>query len=481
MPKRITFQDGTTIEIPDHVDVDQAVDAFISDRMRERGVEENIDVAGAGRAAAREAGMEFIEENPVAGRVASYQAGARNLGRNLAQMALPERVEEKYGVTDQDILGRQELEAPLKEENPMSYLAGEIVPTFAMPVGGGTGAAAARFVDPRARQIIRRALPRALSEGSVLNAGRALAEGSVLGAASAGPENRQSGAMAGALGAGAAHGAGRILSRTLRGAVPHTASARSASAALREAGEDDFIPINLSGSISGDGAAGRWFYDSVMQAIPSASRKLAGQTESLMNRVHRTMIRNAFPKDADRAARIFDDSRTMEEALEKIRSAGLRGKKVAVNVLRRAADTPSGSPTMAQVLMAGKRKLPDAGTRRPFRQLAQDIQRMEKAKAPGEKEILVRTVMYSALRLGNVLSLTMGGRFLASEGFQRFLQGTSWWQRPLAKAASNRNVKDFFEVMGTIIERYAAYEASDIQSEGRAALRQTMERMSNGS
>ena len=188
MPTELDMPNGDVVTVPDGMPIADAIKMYKKAYQDEAGYDpdqkmktpEEID-REAGEAALEAPSRPLMvgtigipSSKDVRNRVAAVGAGAANLGRNLAQMALPQSLEKYAGVSDEDMAKYASRDAPLEEAHPVSYMAGEIAPTLALPYAkAGT------------------MLPRAIGEGAVF------------GAAAAGPENRTAGALGGALLVGA--------------------------------------------------------------------------------------------------------------------------------------------------------------------------------------------------------------------------------------------------------------------------------------
>lgn len=448
MPQKITFKTGDSIIVPDDMDVDDAVDQYVAAYMKRKGVTADPNTKEAGIAAGQQAGKQWMEENPAQGKVAAFQAGARDIGRNLAQMALPRSLEEKAGVGTEQNMAATQMEAPLAEGEPVAHMAGKVVPTLAAPAGA--------------------TIP------------RMAAAGATFGAADAGPESRVGGAVSGGVLGGAIGGAGRVLSRALTGAAPSSRMAERAMETARniKGGEVPFFPLSKSTNLTGEGGATRFIYDKLLANMPSASRRLNAQLDEAGKTTYRNMARQAYPKDSDPAIAALRQGDTMEDAVRagEAAAAGSRAPSGARKVLqdssRRAA---SGNPTMKDIIASANRNFPKEA-QPPLRRMAQEVDAVLSSAVKEEGGLFTRQLMYTMFNVMDLATLTTVSRFLTTKTVQKYLQGTTWWQRPLRKAVKAADAAGIQSVFNDIASRAAI---GGTRKEA-ASLRDTIENEARG-
>lgn len=447
MPQKITFKTGDSIIVPDGMDVDDAVDQYVAAYMKRKGVTADPNTRDAGIAAGQQAGQEWMQENPVQGKVAAFQAGARDIGRNLAQMALPRSLEKKAGVGTEQNVAAAQMEAPLAEGEPVAHMAGKVVPTLAAPAGA--------------------TIPRMAGAGAVF------------GAADAGPESRTGGAVSGGVLGGAIGGAGRVLSRALTGAAPSSRMAERAMETARniKGGEVPFFPLSKSSNLTGEGGATRFIYDKLLANMPAASRRLNAQMDEAGRTTYRNMARKAYTRNADPAIAALRQGDTMEDAVRAGEAAAGAGgnprvRKVLQDSSRRAA---SGNPTMKDIIASANRNFPKQA-QPPLRRMAQEVDAVLSSAVKEEGGLFTRQLMYTMFNVMDLATLTSASRLLTNKSVQKYLQGTTWWQRPLKKAVKAADAAGIQSVFNDIASR----SAIDETGKEAASLRDTIENEARG-
>jgi hypothetical protein len=437
MPRKYLVEGtGDVVTIPDGMSLNAALKRYEAEYMKKRGIKPagqmGAELEGKANAAATDAGNRYMDENPIMGKVAAYQAGAKNLGRNLAQMALPESLEKRFGVSDEDIKSKQALEAPLKERETGMYTTGEIVPSF---VAGAAG---------KIPQLAK-GLPAALA---------AMGEGAVFGGAVAGPENRGKGAVAGAAFGGAVHGAGRVLSRALQGPAPPSAAAQRAMQQGRQTprgGVEPFIPTGMSASKTKEGGATKYVYDKILPNFPSASRRLAEQGDDLVRDTYRNMLRQGYGKHADEVIKKFDETDSLLDAArhgeDLVAQAPVVGSNKIRQVLIESGKQGSrGNPTLKQISSTSKRLYKDV-VDPPLKRMADEMSDLMRG-TPQEGGLGLRKMFFTLVNWSGLFTPGAIARIASSKSFQKYLQGNTWWQKPLQKAmqaGDKRKVQDVLE------------------------------------
>lgn len=418
--KRIRFPNGDSILIDEGVDVDAAVDYYVDQMMKEAGVTAPPNTAALGQQAANEAGAAWMDENPNAGLAASFQGGARNIGRNLAQMALPKSMESRFGVDTQSNQQAAQMEAPLREKAGGMYTAGEIVPTLAVPGSGQAKAGAS---------VLRHAL--------APWAGRSAVEGAAYGAAVAGPENRYSGAALGAAGGAAGSVLAKTLGRLGKGVAPMTEEAKrvlSETAKIKGA-EKPFLPAAVATSLTGEGGATKYLYDSLLYNIPAASRRMNAQKNEVLDTTRRNMLRGAFGAEtgaADAMVRAGSMQRGVDTGISELTEQGLKPGR-APKILEAASRGATGNPTMQQISSHADRIAGGRGKVPPLQDLARSVDAVMNNTSP-EGGLALRHLVNALIRVGNVATLTLVSKGLTTKSVQNYMMGNTWWQKPIQKA-----------------------------------------------
>lgn len=420
MPKIRIHSTGDVLNIPEGADIDAAVAQYEQQytqrygmsvaEKKEADLQQNIETE-------RQRGHdEFMEERPIAGQVASFQAGAKNLGRNLAQMALPKSLEKRLGFTDEDLAESNDLEKNLKEDATAAYTAGEIIPSLA----GGIAA--------KVPQLAARALP------------LAMAEGGTLGAALAGPDDRVQGAVTGAVTAGGLHGAGRVLRRAIDGIAPPSklaASAMQKGAQTPQGGVEPFIPLSRSANKVGKGSKVRHVYDKVLDNFPAASRNLAKQSEDAVKATYENMLRQGYGKHADDVLAKYRDTDSLLDAAkfgEKLvaESPVVGSNRIREVLLKAGESGKRGNPTLAQISGASRTLNAGKGSQ-PLKRMADEMDELT-ARPPGEGNVVLRKVLYGIVNYAGALLPSAAAKALTSKGFQKALMGNTQAQKTLQKA-----------------------------------------------
>lgn len=487
---KLRMPNGDVISVREGFSPEQAIDEWAESIYKEHGYnpEEGTPEAIEARQQATmdAAGQDWAEQNPIEGRVASYQAGARNLGRGLAQMALPQALEARFGVSDEDIKEDTAVEDPLKEAYPGAYLSGEIIPTFAVPTG--RAAATVKKGGETAYQVLKEAARRYATTG----VGRASAEGAVYGAATASPEHRVAGGAVGALGGAAGNVLPRSLSRLGTGVAPRTGQAtRAVDEIKRMGGEEPFIPLNLAAGKTGPGAVTRWAYDAVVPLNATASRKLTKQGEEFGEAGMSAMLRGSYGKKlGNEVADVLRTTGRLDDATlsgnRRIVSAGPTRRGDQRDVLTAAAArADEGTPTFGQIARTSGRMFPGEGSKAPLRQIADDLNALFK-KSGGEPGVAQRAGFYEVMQntFGKLAYFT-GLPLLASKPVQNFLMGNVQWQKALLSAINSGRERGINQVLGKIVREagisgtFEAEEAVEETIDGKT--RQLLEESMNGS
>jgi len=457
--RKLKAPNGDIIEFDDsQMSAEQAVGLWEKSIHQKTGYDPEFKMDVEGKT--REKQQEWMDENPVTAQVASYQAGAKNLGRNLLQMVLPEKYEEQFGVTDEDIKDKQKQEQFLEDEAGAAYLTGEILPTMVIPAGSGAN------LTTRGGQLLSRYLPKALQTGKTLFP-RAAAEGAVFGAATAGPENRTTGALVGATGGAVGNVAGRALSRALTKVAPTSKVAQrvaQAGAQTPRGGETPFIPLSRAAPKTGKGAGTRFLYDSILKNFPSSSRRLAGQSDEVLDTTYRNMIRQAFGKNADDVIKEFGKERNLRDAV--IKGMQLEGTRKTVGgqrmqqVLAEAANKARhGRPSMNQIGDASARLYPDA-VNQPLRKMADDVADVLGATTQ-DGGLALRKGFFKLVDIAGLGLPSAIGRILTKPGVQKFLAGNVGAQKALAQALEQGNAQGVQQIMGRIVREAATHKTFD--------------------
>lgn len=267
--RKVVFENGLEIALEPGETPEQAITRY--EAYKATGYNPNFEAESKARTekAVTDARTQWAEDSPVAGRVASYQAAAKNLGRNLLQMALPQSLEKFAGVTDQDIKRRQAEEQPLKDAYGGAYMTGEIVPTL---VTAGAGL-----------------IPMLAKAMAAYPAIAASVQGALFGAASAGPDDRKTGALIGGITAPL----GGVLNKALRGAAPNSQLADDWYAAWEKANPGKprpFLPLTMTANKVGPGSGVQRAMNWVQQqpgAVGAAREQFANAEKSAMDAIVR--------------------------------------------------------------------------------------------------------------------------------------------------------------------------------------------------
>lgn len=452
------LENGDQFEVPEGMSVEQAFETYKKAKYKMAGVVD-VDTKAAGEQAFREGAEGWLDKKSEGERrVASYQAGARDIGRNLLQMALPESMEARFGVSDPEMRQRQLEERPAQERSPGSFIAGQIIPTLAVPGGGPLrgGVQATKFA--------KAGLPLANALRTTLP--RAAAEGAVFGAATGGPDNRGTGAVGGALAGSAGNLVARGLGKALGGIAPYNRVAKPVAEAGKKMGEEPFIPISRAGRLTGPGGLTRSLYDSILTNFPGSARMLRGQLDDVSRNAMENMIRKGYGDEVGgEVIRAFRQSDNLAEALKVGESMAEGAPGRIRNILTRAAENSTGTPSMREIAQASKRLYPGTSGE-PLRKLAKDMQRLMGEIPKDEKNLGGRTFFQAAASIlsgGGFNALAMG---MATPGFQKFVMGRLPMQQAIAKALETGNMYAVQNTMEQLLRQYTISKAGDKLSEG---------------
>ena len=470
MAKAIQLKNGVVIPIPEGMSAKDTYHQFVKMTYKNFGVKEGINPGAAGEEAARQAGHRYSEVNPAYGRAAAYQASAKNMGRGLLQMALPEQggavdrglssiglpppTEQSMGVSDEDINRTQALEAPVVQDNPKSALAGEIIPSMILPAGTwGTGI-----------QGVKAGLGSTAKYFAKTLGGRAAAEGAVFNAATARPQDRGKAAVAGAAGGYIANRGARLLSRTMgRGLAPITPQARAVqtSAKAIPGGEAPFIPLSKAVAAQGEGSIIRTAYDRILRHFPGPSTQMGRQLNEASDTQIRNMIKSAYPPDvAEAAIAQWRATNSFNEGLKVAEQmVGRKGTREAVGmrkVLHKAAlSSGKAVPNMQNVVTAteqlnkGRAKHLQSLTP-PFREMATQTDEVLGRALPEQGNLGVRNMVFEVMNMAGALVPSLISKPLANQKFQTFLMGNTQVQQQLYKMMQEGNKAGVQQMLGRI-------------------------------
>lgn len=459
--RKFKMPNGDVLTIPEGMSVQDGVRRWKQMHYDEHGYDPNVERPGGAETnrAVNEAGKQFIEQNPVKGRMAAYHAGARNLTRNLANMVLPKSLERRAGVTDQDIRDANNDERALKDNLGGYYLAGEAVTSMA----GGAGVGAAAKAGAGGRMLTQ-----ALSKVPHHQALGTVAGGATVGAATAGPDDRTAGAMLGAVGGAGARVLHKAGSAALRGVAPMAPAARRLQKAMGQTpnGEEVFIPAAAATNPSGKGAMTNWIYNRIMPHFPNASRVTYGQMEEVEQTFVKNLIRQAYGKHADEVIERWKDpaSGRLDDALRY--GDTLLGKsgnftKPARNIIKQAGEQEVHGEVTPKLLGKAARENMGTKTAEGIRNVSDDIIAVVGRTKEGiDKTVIERGLVARATsRAARAVGFGLAARGAASKGFQNFLMGNAKWQRAIEEALNRGNEKGLTMAIERAMAAFMAAEA----------------------
>lgn len=430
---KLKMPNGDIVPVPEGMTPEDTIDQWNDQVLQEKGVDPHMKMK-SDKDVEYEAGKAWDADSKNNSRGASFAAGAAKLGRNVANMVLPQAMQEKYGFTDQDLADKDAIEKPLTEDQPVSNIAGSIAPTMLLPGGAG------------------------------LSLTRAALEGAAYGGAMAGPGDRAKGAAWGA-GGGTV---GRVLQRSLGRLVQGLGkqSPEAERVVQRQGwvpgGETPELPVGMAAPTSGPGAAARYAYEKVLTNFPNASRKLDAQANEVVQTTYRNMLRQAFGKHADDAIHELEESGRLDNAIKVGKSLMTKdpvigtGKYIAV-LDNAAAKARGGNPTMQRIGATSGRMFPEKAGDAPLRAMADDLDTLISKRVAGEGNLDQRHWIYKILRLDPVFVGTVT-RTMASKGFQRFVMGNAQWQKAMQKAMNEGDGPQYKLLMERAIREYGEEE-----------------------
>lgn len=474
---KLKAPNGDIIEVQEGEKPAEAIARWKQGIYEKVGYDPNFKMKSGDQAAA-EAGEKWIEDNPVAGQAAAFQAGARNLGRNLLQMALPQSMEARFGVTDEDQFAAQAAEAPLKDRNRAAYLAGEVIPTMAVPLGGG-GAAVSRLAGRLGARNAGRVLTQAAP-----GLARAAGEGALYGAATAGPDERTAGALLGGVGGAAGNVLARSLGRLGSGAVPSSATGNRVEQVLRQTPGMD-ANVRVPASLGKDQGLARGAYKAVTGIFPGGRKRIAAQTGALAEGAYEAVLRQSFGKHGDDVVQVFRESGgNFDDAFsygQKLLGNSRLGNFTAPqrSVLKHAIErtTRGDLPSFEQIYASSKRLFPTTPTTQaPFRQLAGDMRELLGKQDSTISPLVERAAFYAAVRKlgGAVPAANMFAGFLALPQVQTVLKGNTRLQTQLLKAIESGRESLVTPMLGRVARAAGIAttigEAGDLYDQGKLKL-----------
>jgi hypothetical protein len=410
---KIKMKNGDVITVGKDQTPEQAMAEWRDEIMREKGADPNFKMKTDAETM-YEAGKKYNAENPNMASVAAIDAGMSKLGRNVANMVLPQSLQKMGGFTDEDLAEKEAQDKPLREDQPVSFGAGSVAPTLALPVGEAM------------------ALPATIARG--------MGEGAAYGGTMAGPGDRGKGAGWGALSGIVPAVLQRTLSRLVGGMGVKSKDMLGTEEIARRTpgGEVPFIPINKGAATSGPGSTARYIYDKILPQFPGASRKFEGQTQELIQTTYENMLRQAFGANADVAINVLKTTGKFNKAVK----AGQRAQaanpqrfhnKTYVEALEDAGNrSPKGNPDMATLSRSAGNKGQDY-----LKEMAGNVYGMLDSMPKGEGNLVMRHLVNWTLKSGNLLTATIIPRALASKGVQNFIMGNQGWQKLMSKAIND--------------------------------------------